>query len=511
MRFISLLLIVSLGISSLPINQTISATFPTLPINEIAVITSDVHSSLYQEIEIGDYFETNYVLGEQQSFWIYDYYLGDIQIQATLISVGSHCYIYMDDRAIATIGNSAANSTCVILKNEFDQTIYPKGIELAGDPNGRFGDIDGDPKVTILLVPIDPYGGYYRFDDEDPSSPYSNHREMIFVNSNRNILDIIKTTTHEFNHLIWGNYEQDEAPFLTEGAANYALFYSGYLSNLNYITVEPALNLCAETHSFSSHPEIPLLGWHYIDSDLVVADYGQAYMFMFYLAERFGDDFIAQLVSETLDGPIGIDHALASSGYNISFNEIYLNWITACTIDEVSFGDGLYGFNQANFTISKINTISSFPAEIENKKYYYYGFDIKKVISPPNEFTFQITNPPSIYSLGLSIIVHDKNGWNVTQILHTSDAEVINTFITGSSIDFVYIVTSLMFNSTPITYSYNGIYHAPDIIVLLDCLFVEGHLPSETKVNGITKAFTLLFPIAFCTRILISYFRKKHS
>ncbi|MFW9810526.1 MAG: hypothetical protein ACFFE6_14200, partial [Candidatus Thorarchaeota archaeon] len=193
--------------------------------------------------------------GDQQAFWTYLSRPESMEltaVNATLLSVGDYCYVYMANETIDLLGESAAISKCSQLGQYFDDAIYPKAVELAGSPDGYLGDIDGDPRVTLFLAPLVRYMGnaYLGFHVpwDDCPFPFSNRREMVFIESERDLNETVLITIHEFNHLIWDNYEIDEADFLDEGLANLAIDYTGYWY---YITD-------AVTTTYTLHPEISL-------------------------------------------------------------------------------------------------------------------------------------------------------------------------------------------------------------------------------------------------------------
>ena len=76
---------------------------------------------------------------------------------------------------------------------------------------------------------------------------------------------------------------------------------------------------------------------------------------------------------------------MQNRGQSISFNEIFLDFITACTIDLAEFADGNYGYQTAEFKISAVNQISQLPYNFTERKYNLYGFRACKINSPPNE------------------------------------------------------------------------------------------------------------------------------
>lgn len=378
--------------------------------------------------------------GDQHLFWV-TYPSGAEQILVTLLSVGTHCYVYMANTSLETQGELNAIAKCDELRNAFDSIIYPKDVELAGNPDGLLGDIDGDPKVTIFLGPFVEhlYAGRY-----DPMNEleltYSNHREMFMIDATRSINDMISLACHEFNHLIWFNHEMDEADFLVEGLANLAIQYSGYWS----VTAE------AQARRFIDNPQDSLLFFNRISDDYYWdVSYGQSYLFMAYLYERFGVDFVRSLVSIPEDGALAIDVALSNAGYDLRFNDVYLDWIVACTLDNPEIYEGIYGFTSVNYSIDYQYSIGAdYPIEWSDVVFNYYGVHARKIYSPLNGMTLQIENPHSGV-LGIATMVLDDEGWHVSQTLHTEQSLVVIEYIEGINVEEVYFIASLMSEGTP--------------------------------------------------------------
>jgi hypothetical protein len=447
-----------------------------------AIVSSDNHENVnyatstvshfveglsHQAEVLNSFSEEN--VGDQVLFWINIPEL--VQMRATLLAVGNWSYIYMANETIERLGESVSISKCEALSHEFDLTIYPNAIEVAGDPDGNLGDIDGDPHITVFLAPLvrhfgdDSVLGYYDGKDDDPHNPYSNFREMVYVDSEHPLEETYCIITHELNHMIWGNYEYDEAEFLTEGLANYAVDFCGYYS---WVT-------SAVARAFTHHPEISLLYFVREYGELWDACYGQAFLFVTYLANRFGNDFARELVSIAADGAKSVDMALSRFGYNLTFNDIYLDWITACTINRTTFAEGIYGFEPSeNIALPVLpqTNIYSFPIEKHDIKHYRYGFEVKRIYAHCDNFTFVIENPYP-YALGISIAFLDDNGWNVTQIFNTENSERISIYIEGDNIKGTYVITSLMSPDTPSDF---GIVYNLDEIPSesLDYSFYEG-------------------------------------
>ncbi|MCE7746006.1 MAG: hypothetical protein GPJ52_12810 [Candidatus Heimdallarchaeota archaeon] len=429
--------------------------------------------------------------GDQQLFWIT---MPDwMQVRATLLAEGIYCYIYMANETIELLGENESITKCEAVRDAFDADIYPSAIEVAGHPDGLLGDCDGDPKVTVFLAPLvrymgNAYLGFINLDHENPSFPYTNLREMVFCDSEKSVYDTIFITIHEFNHLIWCNNDWNDCQFLSEGLANYAIDYAGYYS---WVTD-------AVTNSFTFHPEISLLYFVREYGELWDSSYGQAYLFVTYLAERFGNDFTKQLVFIPEDGAIGIDKALEHFGYDLTFNDIYLDWITACVLDDPSFDGGIYGFETVDYTIQAASSVLfDFP---RTRTHYYYGFDVKRMYLPRDNFTLVIDNPYP-YALGVSIVLENESGIQVIKEIYRENSDEYRIYVEGTNLQNIYVITSLMSEDSPIEY---GSVMSMDELISeeLNYNFFEGNVVSNVSAK-------IVYSFLFCIPITLLLIRKK--
>jgi hypothetical protein len=448
--------------------------------------------------------------GDQLTFWIYPWIFrgGDIyQINATLLAIGEYCYVYLDNATINRWGYNESLTLCTEVRDDFDTFSYPNTVEFFGHPDGLVGDIDGDPKVTLLIVDDDLYCNGYYYGNDIPGSffynmPGVNHREIIHVftgeNPDSSLLSAV--LAHEFSHLIWANYELTlDMMTLAEGYACYASYNSGYLSSDNTLTSENSLNRSWYTDEFSINPDVSLLFW-YEELQTFYAHYGKSEMFIFYLVEKYGEELLEDLKQEDIDGPEGIEIALSNAGYDISFNDLFLDWITACTIDEEEIENGLYSFENTDFTINKITTIDTLPFTSEFTDHYAYGIDVKKLINPPDEFTIQVTNPHP-YSIGISAIIYDDNGWSITQTINADEnSENLVNLFSGENIEFAYIVTSMMNQSTP-TYYLGKTDNREEVpMKSISYSFLEGHVKASYSFLGSSFLLVLISSIIVMRR-----------
>ncbi len=385
------------------------------------------------------------VLDEVNIFWIIGsfavYPYTYVEQSAKLLAIGTNCYVYVTNSLISSDGLSNARLKAEDWRDEFEANIYSNVVLYFGNPDGILGDIDGDSHVTILLSELDGgVAGYFDPNNERAGST-SNLREMVYVHYHTTY----GVLAHEFQHLIHFNHDEDEYWWIDEGCAEYTKYLTGYDLTNNLTTFA--------RDYFTVNFDDSLLYWNYESEGGkdVRIDYGGAYLFIFYLAEKYGISAITNLVSESAGGAPSVENALASVGHSISFNDLFLNWATALYVDDTSFGGGLYGFENLNVSMD-YELVSSFPATKTNKLNRFYGLYVAKLSAPPDYLIFEPTDPSSDY-LGIAVAVHDIDGWNVTKSIQNTN---IVEFIEGTVIDEVYIITSLMSDSTPIIPSGSG-------------------------------------------------------
>jgi len=365
-----------------------------------------------------------------ESFLTYPY--NYITITATLQKAGAHCYIYVQNGLTPVISPQTWHDA-------FENNIYPNNIQYFGNPDGTLGDIDSDSKVTVLVSSMDGgVAGYFNPINEYTQATYpnSNEREMVYISHDYG--PGLGVLAHEFEHLIHFNYDSDEFLWVDEGCAEYAKFVNGYY---------PSHNRSEFLSYFELNPDDSLLYWNY-DSEGgkdVRIDYGSAYAFIFYVAEKYGDAAIKNIVSDTDTSGTGVEDSLQGLGHSIDFNDLYLNWITALIVDDPSFGGGLYGFVNMEINLNLDSNIFAYPAYKTDIDHRYYGIYGVKLTSPPDYFKYTATGLAS-FSLGTSIAFHDDDGWHVNQSIDSGD---VLRFLNGTLIDTAYVISSIMESVTP--------------------------------------------------------------
>ena len=387
-----------------------------------------IKKEVFNEENLGD--TRNFYIIESFAVTNYQY----VQKSATMLAKGTNCYVYVLDSIISSYGESSTTAEAELWKSQFDNDIYPHDVQYFGNPDGNLGDIDGDPRVTILMATLDGgVAGYFDMRNEAVTTN-SNQREMVYVDYSATY----GVLAHEFQHLIQYNYDVNERWWVDEGCAEFAKYLCGY-DVVNNLTV-------FARDYFAHHPDTSLLYWNYLSEGGrdVRNDYGCSYMFIFYFAEMYGVNAIKNLVAQTSVGAQGVEDALSSIGVSIPFNDLFLNWATALYVDDTSFDGGLYGFDNLDIAMD-YDLITTFPVTKTNRLNRYYGIYSAQLNSPLDKMMLETDSVGGKY-LGISIAVHDINGWSVTTSIQLGS---ITEFLNGTIVDKAYIITSIMDSSTP--------------------------------------------------------------
>ncbi|MGB6409284.1 MAG: peptidase M6 [Planococcus donghaensis] len=236
------------------------------------------------------------------------------------------------------------------LRDEFDSNIYPTATEFFGTPEsldgsnspipGWFGFADdyygGSDKIIMLVDNVQDEGW------NDPSYPFfvagffwqtiENYIDRNIVTIDTNSWDtrlestFFGTTIHELQHLIQADNDGAEESWLNEGMSTFSEYLGGYGHG------EGSINF------YLDHPENSLVNWDEHGTAATgpetIADYGQVYLFMLYMYDKFGKEFIRELATDgTSQGITSVEKVLQDNAMNKTFTEVYQSFMTALTLD----------------------------------------------------------------------------------------------------------------------------------------------------------------------------------
>jgi len=247
------------------------------------------------------------------------------------LSSGYYLHIYVEDDEFTRDQSRFSSSILDGISNEYKNVILPtETLYFGAPPTGDF---------TILLLDIKDSGGdtyvsgYFDSRNEFTTTS-SNQRHMIYMDSKDGTpgsTTFYGTLAHEFQHFIHFGKDPLEETWVDEGLAGLARFVCGYGHRESHVI------------AFAQNPTTSLVVW--ADE---LANYGATYLFMLYLAEHYGGSTITtDIVANTGTGIAGINSALSQSGYGVTVNDIFKNWVIANYLNNLSISGGIYGYSDS--------------------------------------------------------------------------------------------------------------------------------------------------------------------
>lgn len=391
--------------------QTIDQVLPNNNDNIKSHSISNRKTTLDAEetIEYVDFFPKQTIqqtTGDTKLFWVpdlrdnpYTYY----QVNATLGIIGPHCLIYHNV--------SISLPTLSDMNDSFENVIYPKLTEFYGTPP----DVNSDEKIILLIFDIvDGLGGinyvsgfFYAMNQFDNDTyEYSNEAEILFIDGNEGLTLLnsgdFETVAHELQHLIHYGNDPNEHLWLDEGASMFA----------EYLIGKDPFSITTYKNPLQANPDVSLTYWDYIDVDnLVLANYGASYAFFMYLAEHYGgSSFIQDVVTRSTDGIDSVEQSLASFGYNPDFKELFRNWTIANYLDDTTFENGFYGYDNVTISMSTEQSYSNSAIPRTENSVPYWGTD------------YLFFDLPSDTPFNLEFKGDDQAGYIVTVILSNTSS-----------------------------------------------------------------------------------------
>lgn len=258
---------------------------------------------------------SSYEVGHVDPFYIADLPHKDyFTVTATLRQVTNHAYWYTEDNRSVDL-NALKRAA-----NTFESSIYPTDGRLFGSE--WTPGVDNDPHITVLFASVPGAGGYFSSADEYTRlvSPYSNQREIIYINTDNGWSNVESTLAHEYQHMIHWHEHPNHDVWLNEGASMLAQAVNGY-------------SLGGVDDDFMRRPDTQLDAWQ-ASPDLARANYGAAYLFLDFLRDHYGsDDTIRSVVSAPGEGTDAINNGLRAAGRSESFDDVFKQWALANLLD----------------------------------------------------------------------------------------------------------------------------------------------------------------------------------
>jgi len=282
------------------------------------------------------------------------------ELSASLILESDLAYFYIEEEWWNKLGFSRQEE----IENSLEELSLAFGEEIYPTLTSNFGSewkpgIDEDDKITVLFHWMkEGRAGYFREADEYPllQSPYSNEREMVYLNTDYITNDLIDSyLAHEFTHLITFNQKKKERGifeevWLNEARAEFSPTLVGYDSEYTGSNLERRVSL------FLKNPSDSITEWKG-KSD----DYGVLNIFTQYLVDRYGKDVLIDSLQSGEFGIASIDLALEKNGFDKNFSQVFQDWTLAVLLNDCFFGEE-YCYSSSNLKNLRVGpTLNFFP------------------------------------------------------------------------------------------------------------------------------------------------------
>lgn len=304
-----------------------------------------------------------------------------VQIQAKLVHQGDSILIWVDVRDTARIRESTILALAKGLEKEVKDTpntrnpnagIVPNDISIFGPPPTPIEDVFPGYICSFLLTDISEgqltggiIEGYFSPWDQT-TNPGSNRTNLLYIDSREGlgnqsafaIEGVIGTMAHEFQHLInHGRYTGASGDasahwIYNEGLSEVASLRNGY--------TERSANAFLQNPNLYSYFTRPNSG---TDGGIVLRGYERAMLFIHYLSQRFGDDFLYDLTAAGGVGLGPVKGAMQANGLGTNAEEVYADfWVANYVRTSANFtGDPKYVYRDPVHSSMARETINSVP------------------------------------------------------------------------------------------------------------------------------------------------------
>jgi hypothetical protein len=320
-------------------------------------------------------------VGDTMTFWAWDLTRMPppwILVPATCRAVGEYCYVFVADDQW-NVNMDSADVALVV--ERFDQVtpadptrgIYEINTETFGPAPD---ELDQDPKIYIFYSALGCFMGtcfdgyfsvfnQYTEEEAREMGGHSNEVEMFYMSCDPidpTANSTLSVLAHEFEHMIHWNMDPDEASWVDEGCAEYAMYLYGYPDPIT---------------GFPQNPDDNLIVW---DNSWV--DYIQTYLFMMYFTGHYGGDpAITALVSEAANSIAGVENTLTGLGFVETFEEVFTAWTVANFLDDTSIDEGQYGYPRIDLPPFSARQHSTYPVAEQQATVQHWAADYIRFVN----------------------------------------------------------------------------------------------------------------------------------
>lgn len=344
------------------------STYEPVPVNEVSLALSienvdpaTIPNAPIQPVNI-------YQLGQSRTFWVRN--TSTLQfnlINAKLMWISNHAYFWQD----MNVNQENTAEDWAAAGTSFDNS-YERVRSVFGTEQSL--GLDGDPRLFVVHSNnVGDVGGYFSELDQLPAAveEHSNEGQYFFI-SNEKSLGITseyykEVLAHEFQHMIQKNVDSNEEAWLDEGLSMLAQQVAGMRGD-NWVK------------EYLSQPDQSL--WYWGKNS---ADYGQSYLYLDYLYEQLGEEFIKALSADSVNGTVSIDQTLKTFKSSRNADDLYIDAISAAFFNDRSSPNNQFAYQIPSLpSVTPIFESESIPQIYQGTVQQYGGVDILTFIGESN-------------------------------------------------------------------------------------------------------------------------------
>jgi immune inhibitor A len=256
----------------------------------------------------------NYQIGDSETFTLINLDTAEpYEISASVVAITDHAYFFVED------GSPYAFPSQV--SSDFESIVWPTVTGAFGEP--KTPGIDSDPRITVLNASLQGAGGYVSGIDGYPPAAIanSNGREMVYIEDSAlgdPGPDYNGLISHELQHLVHANVDENEESWVNEGLSQVALEMGGGSSD--------------SVWGFLGAPDTQLNTWPTGDTSV---HYSESELFFDYVLDHYGGRQNAKaLVDKQGNGIDGVQEYL--DGFGKQFDDVFADFVCANLLDLAS-------------------------------------------------------------------------------------------------------------------------------------------------------------------------------
>ncbi len=355
-------------------------------------------------------------------------------LDASCVIVTDRVYIFVDNKI------SIEQNKLKSLSESFEK-IYDTITKQFGPPPTR---ISNDPRIYILIFDIvddaRPNGamllGYFSPIDQFRNIEIprwirqkSNEANMLYIDLaslNAKNINAESVIAHEFAHLVQWARDPEESTWVNEGLAVFVESMLGY-------------NVKDRISAYEADPIVSLRNW-----ENKVENYGLAYLFFEYIYERFGDlSVITDIFKSELEDIAGIEKALSNRGINVTFREIFSDWVIANYLDDIRIGDGRYGYPIIDVNLKPSTIETQYPIVQKSSSELPWSvryIEFKTVEN--NALILTISESDNLIDINADLVIFEEGNQVKISSIKSIDLQSGSAFISQNNDKIILVVSS---------------------------------------------------------------------